>query len=388
LVAALLVALTYRLVPASRWIANGRDTTTLDYALLPMFYICLIILEMGHVIAGRLVSMKFCRVQVWPLRILRGPSGLQAQWIWREAKRGSAHMLPVEAKRIAWQYGVFFAGGPAINFTILAATLALLRYGPTGLDTTGMAPILLALSFGSGFHAFAPLFPLYSDGEKTRLSDGERLWRLLKAGPHKTAVAATWAVAANVGLGTRARDVPVSFVHAALEDGGQDNNTERAEIRLFAYCWALDTGNVQEAGTQIDMASRLDLIPEDLSAAIRVEQAYYAARYRHDPVTAASLLSNARRELCPEVIVVRAEAALYLETHRYEEALEAANRALRLVDAMRVPQSLDDERDWLRQIRDEATSSWFASRDMPGEPTAIRQPVMGYDFEHLQGQDR
>ena len=75
LVAAVLIALTYRLVPASRWIDNGKETTTFDYALLPTFYICLIIREIGHVIAGWLMGMKFCRVQVWPLRILRGPRG-------------------------------------------------------------------------------------------------------------------------------------------------------------------------------------------------------------------------------------------------------------------------------------------------------------------------
>jgi hypothetical protein len=335
-----------RAASGSAWI-NGRfdALSPYDLLLLPLtFFTAILLHELGHLFGGLIRGMRFLLLIVGPLRLRQTMSGLKLDWFWNSGTFGGlAAALPDPQRSIREQLLPLIVGGPlaSLLLTVLALWLSTLIDGRWSAH-------LLILGGLSALIFIVTAMPTRAGGF---LSDGRQCIELLRGGAAVEQRAMIIAAYAQSLSGVRPRDRDPAPLERALALSG-DEPLRDIGAALMAYQVALDRRDLVAAGEWIDrVAAGHDAYPAGFRQALACEIAYFSARYRRDPDTAASWYVRAKGGVVEPSQRALAEAAIALARGDVILALQAIERGEKRLgdssDAGSVP-FLQDELSSLR----------------------------------------
>lgn len=294
----------------------------------------------GSLIMGAVLGYRFHFAAVGPLMVARTPQGRLRLMRSTAGWCPKLLVLPVDERRPRLRQVLFRLGGP----------LGLLLLSPTGLALSvyGHFPVARWLGVVAGAWLLLSLLPLSEQAE------GTKLLLLLRGGPRALSFCERL-------LGPAAYDLL-----GAAEAAGQRPRTWQGALiarasawapvygSLWGYFWALDRGEVGHAGAYLDRALRLlasgMAVEPRVRKAVRVEAAFFLARYRRDADTARAHLQGSRLELAEPWHQLRAEAAILLTEGHHPAARLRAEEALAAPGQRPERGTTAAEGDWLREI--------------------------------------
>jgi len=319
--------------------------------------------ELGHWLAATAVGFRVAGWRVGPLAGMRTPLGWRLRLSPLSLAGGLLVPEPVRPEALRRRYTVVVLGGPAAHLAlagVLWATAAV----------TGRLPVSLtaATVLATGLANLVPVTLRPGD----RWSDGRWLW----AWAFRPALAAQRVAVGSLQLalaaGVRPRDWDRGWVLLAV--GGPRRPADRAQVAgcLLGYRRALDQGDVDEAAGLLTRAfAGRGVLPQRVRAALAIEAAFFAARYRGDSGLASRLLeSEGRRPWAVlEPDLQRARAALHLAEGREVEAVHACDRALVALDGRAAGLAALD-RELVLAMREEAGRGLAGGEAGPAAPAA------------------
>ncbi len=344
------IALGFVLLEAGIEMDSSLPVAGLLLCLLVAIYLCTLTHEVGHALATRLVNWQLLTIAVGPVALRRTPHGarLERNPLSR-AWGGFVYAIPRDDRHLRRRRAVVVAGGPLASL-LLALLATAVWQATTG---SGLWPTLL---FQTGLMSFTiavlTLVPYRSGG---LTSDGGQLLQLLRGGPRvEQRMAAHLILTALVG-GVRPRNLDDRLMARAL---ATDNPAEAVGAHYLAYWRDLDRGDLAGATAHLDAALAQRAVASPAAqAGYAAEAAYLTAR--HDPTPDAPATAEAWLKLAAPIGSVdsnyrRAQAAVHLANGRANEARQAADDALRLLDHALDIGGAEAEREWLATLRDAA----------------------------------
>jgi hypothetical protein len=254
---------------------------------VPFVYVVMVVHQSSFLLGGLALGFRLEQWQVGPLVILRTPEGwrLRHVWRWWLLLAGEGTTFTLTPERLRWRHATLVACQPAAVLTLGASLIvaaALLHEGP-----------ILILAAGAGAFLMWSLVP-----RKAR-DDGQwsvGLW--LERWLFQPDVAARWIAVGELHAASQSRVRPRSWDErwVALAAGGPTRPDPIGCLAglQYGYAAALDRGDVEQAGVLLDrLVANLEMVPENLRRALRIEPAFFAARFRHDAALAAQLLEQA-----------------------------------------------------------------------------------------------
>jgi len=311
----------------------------------------LVLHEVGHALAAHAMGFRVRVVRAGPLAATATPSGWRLRLTWRRSRDGWVLADPVRPERLHARHAVFVAAGPAAHLVVAGAVLAAARaWGGAWV----LAAILLLLAVGFN------LVPLGLRREG-RWLDGDWLLAWSLRPRLATQRVALGALSLAIQRGERPRDWDERWARlASLEQRRRECSVE-VHGDLLAYLWALDRGQVDDAGRLLGrvFAGRR-LLPDEYCAGILVGAAFFVARHRGRRALATRLLAAAPPRSDSVTVAGRelAEAAIHLAAGERGEAAAACDRILSLLDGSpaTAPGLRAMDRDLASALRDAALS--------------------------------
>ncbi|MCB9421475.1 MAG: hypothetical protein H6667_16850 [Ardenticatenaceae bacterium] len=308
--------------------------------------------ELGHLLAGKLVGLRFHLLIIGPLRLSRENGRLSLGW-----QRGSAFFngltssIPYDNRDLSRRLLIFILGGPLASLVqaLLAgwlffhwrADVSFINNITWAAESAALLAILGAIYFLSALKPGST----YSG----QPADGGRLISLLRRGPEAERWCALAALDGADQRGQRPRDWDESLIRQALQ--GFDHTQDGQNARLLAYQWALDNGRIADANRWLEeaIAIRPTWLP---GTQVRLvwEKAYLSARCLHDAVQARRGLDQIRQKLTNQPQHLRAEAAVLLAEGDKDQAKITAQAALASLPAHAPTGVQQAEADWLQDI--------------------------------------
>jgi hypothetical protein len=321
-------------------------------AVLLSLFLTTTIHELGHLLAGKLVGLRFHLLIIGPLRLHRQGDRLRLNWHKKIAFfNGLSGSIPDGSHDLPRRLLIFTLGGPLASLAqaVLASWLFFRWRGDVhftnnvawAVEGMGLLAVLGGIYFLSAmkpgsFHSGQP-------------ADGGRIGSLLRGG----LMAERWcALAALYGAdqrGQRPRDWDESLICQALQ--GFDHTQDGQNARLLAYQWALDNGRVAEANRWLEeaIAIRPTWMP---GTKVRLiwEKVFFSAHYLHDVASARQVLAQIRQKLTNQPQHLRAEAAVLLAEGHVNQARTTAQAALAGLSSQSPTGVQQAEADWLQAI--------------------------------------
>jgi len=301
--------------------------------------------ELGHVVAGRLVGYRLYYVYLWPLAWVRRNGR------WRlgvdtalQNPLGLAGVLPVGVdddprRRQGWM----LAGGPAASL-LLSAVSALLVPVTTGW----LLQLALALGSASGVVALLSLVPMRFMGF---VSDGAKLWGLMRRAPLMELVLAHLQVAGRMAEGIPFREIPSEVIDILLENS---DGALRPIAHYSAYSWHLDGGRPAPAASHLAKTmEELHLLAPLIRRGIQLDLAVDVA-LSGDPVRARQLVDAAggATALVDPHARPLALSAIAMAEGRTADGMRALDQATTLVPLAMLPTTQRMARDAIERVRD------------------------------------
>jgi hypothetical protein len=288
-----------------------------------------IVHELGHIVVGYLVGLRIARVHLGPLEIrdyarphVRLGWSLQAGVVLVPFDRGAA------LEPLRWALIASTAAGPLIGLVSGAAVIALdggLRFNDPGSLAQPIGQVSLILGLLN-------MLPIRS-GEQ--LADGRRMFSLLLRNRESGQILAATLMMTEALSGRRPRDWDPALLQAMERMPGE------VFARLCLYEAAIDRGEIEEGGRQLDAAVALRKEKwTSADASLFLEAAYYAARHRGDARAARALLGLADGGGVVDYMRARAEAAVLCAEGR---ALEGRQRAVAGLEALHRVRRRDED---------------------------------------------
>lgn len=361
-------------VNAVKSVGAVRAVTELLLLLLALALVILIH-ELGHLLAGRLVGFRAALLLVGPLEITRGPAGLRIRRNRLLRALGAALSLPRDDHRLRERMSLVTLAGPLASLALgllSAALYVALRRG-TGMHGASLpqavTEVTRLVSFLSLGLAAINLIPFDRGG---MVSDGGAMVQFLRGGIRAERRCA-FALVANAELieGLRPRDWNPDWIRRATVT---DKSTPHDPgICKMAYLWAIDRGDVAEAGAYLQRAvdaaraQRHPILPN-----VTMEKVFFDAYYLQHLREARELLAGVpHRALVEPRSRLRVDAALLRAQGEWEPAADRARQALEALHRELYMGRFALEEEWLRSIID-AAGRHDAAWSPEGE---IRQPV-------------
>jgi hypothetical protein len=306
------------------WRQSGIHPLILVLSILPVFYLALLIHELGHLGAGLAAGFHFLSLSWGRLVLCRAAGRLRLRWLPKaEPYGGLCACLPADTGRLRSRYALFIAGGPLASLVLAGSGgVALL----TDLCGKGVgATLALAVSIASLLVFSSCVIPHRRGGVPT---DAARLGQVLRGGPETERFCALGLLASLTRTALRPREWSLELLARALAH--PDGSPEHATACLYAHVWAKDRGDLAAAGRFLDIAG------EDLatrSCAYQVAFALCAAPFeaivRGNAAAARAWLAGIEADSMPERHdLLMAEAAVLLVEGRHVEARARAAAGL------------------------------------------------------------
>lgn len=289
-------------------------------AVVPFVYMLLALPDAGFLLTGLAAGFRPEQWHIGPMVAIAQPEGWQLRHHWRWwLASGTTTSFRLTPERLRWRHAALRASEPATLVAVGAIMIAAAVLLQEGSLFVLAAPCALALW---------DLVPRKSGNG--RWSNGLWIGRWLFQPPVAARQVAVGELHEASRRGIRPKDWDDRWVALAI-DGPWWPDSRGYLIGLqFGYAAALDRGDVEGAGALIDrLVAGLHLVPENLSRALRVEPAFYIARFRHDAALANAFLAHAGGPGVPIAAgdLERARAAADHASGRLESALVACEAA-------------------------------------------------------------
>jgi hypothetical protein len=296
---------------------------------------------LGYALAGQLAGFHLVHLSLGPLQFGRQTAGsrlrLAPPWF-----SLAINSVPVGDRYLRLRLAIKALGGPlACLLTGLGLfnLIASLEPATAWLMSAGFASLLFGL---------LSLIPY-------RGSDGAFLLALLYHSPRTSAQLASDAIVGAVAAGHRPRHWQTPRLNEAtrLSDGSPTD----AIASLAAYTFALDSGNLQQAGQWLDYALSIrSAMPVHERQRTLLEAAYYEALHRHDARQARRWFDEAGPGWRGQPTFLRAEAAVLLAEGRASEARQRITAGLAATRLMTLPGYVPFEQELLHGLRHQSPS--------------------------------
>ena len=313
-----------------------------------VFFSVVAVHELGHLVAGWLVALRFQSVSVGSLWFIRENRRFRIQFK-RQRLFGQTNMALDRLRRVRKRMILFTAGGPIA--TVLGAILTLCSAGFVDSRTnsliTSMYDLFVYLSF---FIVFLGLLPLrYANFP----SDALMLKWLLTSVDGTKHLIASHALEMQKRNGVDPMDLNARWVGLAFMRGFSAQAQYAADWRGYTAASANDPAG---AATWLEkcLAGSSVLNSEQRDHLI-AEAAYFAAWQRKDSPKAEAWLGRvAKPENIHRLEQLRIEVALAAARDRYLEALEYCQEGIRFLERFPVgtPARMQEAvwRTWLQHI--------------------------------------
>jgi hypothetical protein len=285
----------------------------------------LVLHEVGHALAAHAMGFRVRVVRTGPLAATATPAGWRLRLTWRRSRDGWVLADPVRPERLRARHAVFVAAGPAAHLVVAGAMVAAARaWGGAWV----LAAILLLLTVGFN------LVPLGLRREG-RWLDGDWLLAWSLRPRLATQRVALGALGLAMERGERPRDWDERWARLASLEGRRRECGAEVHGDMLAYLWALDRGQVDDAGRLLGRAfAGRRLLPDGHCAGILVAAAFFVARHRGRRALATRLVAAAspRSDGVTAAGLELAGAAIHLAAGEHDEAAAASDRTLSLLD--------------------------------------------------------
>jgi len=291
---------------------RGGYSLLLLLAILPIFFVCIAIHELGHVIAGLMARFQFYSIQIGPLRLVRTPSGLHFDTNWALALAGGmAVTYPKEMSDLRMRALLYYAGGPAASFdSFLIAGIVFYALNGWPINAANLTTGDLLLLFFGGNSLLIAILTMIPSRTMGITSDGSRIFSILFNHPNATRDLALFALFGLSHSGVRPQDWDEGWLDDALSIQRQDFMS--GVSHGFAYAKRIDSGDYAQAREHLQQSINLidarnlnyrpNLVLEAIYFEAAVREDLERARLWLDEIPPKAVLEAARRN--------RADAAL------------------------------------------------------------------------------
>jgi hypothetical protein len=251
--------------------------------------------ETGHVLGGLCAGFRFSSLRIGPLIIHRGfrISLTRGSGAWLG---GAAHMLPVSSDRLASRALALVCAGPAASLLSGCAVLI--------LPSRDLALWLFALTSAVG--GLADLVPFRT---RVIVSDGARIWMLLRHRGQGERWVALLRLGSDLAAGVPPESLPADYVSKAI--AVQDHSADAVTAYAIAYSAAFHQHRDVEAGHMLETCLRLSsVVAPAVREALMSDSAVFQARRRKRPDLAEQWLAGMPATTTPSWLRSRAEAAV------------------------------------------------------------------------------
>ncbi len=269
------------------WAPSFNPAFALDHPLefgltiLGVYYLSVLLHELGHLAAGLAAGFAFRQFTVGPLVIYTENGGTRLQFVTaRLFGGGQVMMVPESTENLRRKFLQFILGGPAVTLSLFAIPIFL----PETLFTGSLLLVNAIIACSS-------LLPYTINGRST---DAKVLLGLGRKGPAADRLATVLYLLAIDSRGVPPRDWPADSLHILEDDRG--NSTYREIGLMFVYFCALDEGDparIAEALEQV-LALAHQMNP-DSRRAYFAEAAFVQGIFRKDAALARAWLEDARK---------------------------------------------------------------------------------------------
>ncbi len=316
-----------------------------EYVLLlfiPVFILVIVVHELGHLVAGRIVGFHFSSLQIGPfsLQVEHGRLGMRV-------RRGTpfvgyAGMQVEGVRRLRRRLLLFIVAGPGANLLSVPVTVFLVNYALPGM---GRSWVSIPASQFAVFSLILGLVSLLPIGAN---SDGGRISMLLSSFDSARRWMTIAALDGQRLKGVRPKYWKGSWLKSAswLRDGSLDELTGK----WLAYIAASDRKDVLEAASDLERC--LELVsptgPSMLDVAA-LEAAVFIAWFRNDALVADKWSTQVKKhKQIPRLLHIRLSVALQCSRLDFTSALASWHEGLTFIDNLPATQTRDQLRDsWL-----------------------------------------
>lgn len=322
-------------------------------AALPIFFLLILIHELGHAFGGFITGQEFLMMTVGPLGLIKQNGRIIFKWIARSGLMGGCSYLPKNRDHFIRSRMILVLMGPLfiwISFFIfLVAGIRLRSAAPLYSDLFILASII------AGILALLDSFPGKGNGY---CNDARQFIDLLKKDRSAEELADIIHLHNKSISGTRPRDLDEDILRRNLETPSA-NLSFQAVFRMAAYCCYLDSGDVPNAKIHLDKAlENFDEIAKGIRQGFALEKAFSAAFFDDDLETAREWMKKSKGGFVSPHVQARAEAAIAarmgdaaMARQKIKEAREDLKKTIDKGGAYL-------EEDLLRQIEEKIKEGW------------------------------
>ncbi|REL38441.1 hypothetical protein DYD21_00365 [Rhodohalobacter sp. SW132] len=332
--------------------------------LIAAIFIVVLVHEIGHFIAGKMVGFSFYMLTVGPFKIQKIGDKIRPG-INKHLNTGGGLTLMVprqsspENSKMYW----YIAGGPVASFTLGITTMLILLWFAGSTESPGFDVALYAL-YTTGFVSFVIGFTsIIPTGSEVFESDGNQILDLYRGGEKATIKQQTMSLSVTIWNGTRPRDIDKNLLDSVLLKAASKTSTQALNARLIAVYYHLDSKKIDEAEVILNSLIK-DLEKNSntlLEGTVFIEKAFISAAYRRDSKTAKTFFEKGKKGFVEYQTIARAESALLIINGEIERGMARAKQGLKVADHSMDKGGIIYEKEILKQL---------AKGDLPGQVVA------------------
>lgn len=300
-------------------------------SILLILFIIILVHELGHLIAGFAVGLKFLMISVGPFKIQKTGESIRPG-INRHLNAGGGLTLMIpehndpDNSKMFW----FIAAGPLANFILGIITLSIvvmLSGDQTGQTMNYILYLLFTTGYISIILGLVSIIPSESDAFE---SDGRQILDMFRGGEKAISKQQLTILSVSILNGTRPREIDKSLLQAVLSRLDSQSPVQAASARFIEAYHLLDCGKFEDAERVLD--SLIENLEKQknpmLEGTLFAEKAFILSAYHNSPKEAVPLLEKARKGYVEKQTLARAEAAYHIACGDIQQGREMADKGL------------------------------------------------------------
>ncbi|MBU3092374.1 hypothetical protein KPL35_09810 [Clostridium sp. CF011] len=209
--------------------------------LLSCIYIDIIIHELGHFIAGKLVGFKFYSFTIFPFEIRNQNQKVIFQITGNYGLLGSCMMYPKTFSKLFKELLIYYLGGIGLNFIFIIAYLFLIIYKVPNMNNIFIKIFFCFLLIISEFNLIKNVIPSKVNGMKT---DGSNVLTIINPSDSNDIDLMEMVISLQLFCGIRPRDINFKVLN---NRNIFSDKSFHEYISLYYFYYYLDSGNFDKA---------------------------------------------------------------------------------------------------------------------------------------------
>lgn len=306
---------------------DAADFIGIEYLLC--LAVAIIVHELGHLLAGWMVGLRFSSITIGPFALRLEYGRLRAGILRVMPAGGYAGMHIDRIHRLRRRLLRFTVGGPLANLLTAFLAASWLAYAPpTSIALTVSLELFWMIS------ALLAIFNLLPIRTGMLYTDGARILMLRSSLPKARRWISLTAIGNQGQSGVRAKLWKRTWLHAAARVG--DKSIDDFAGNWVAYAAANDREDAPIAAAHLEICLGLaNLLGPSLRDLVAMEAAVFSAWFREDAATAHKWFSQINRlKALPKLLQFRVEIALGCARREFSAALSRWQEAYAFIEEL------------------------------------------------------